>query len=941
MPNSLLRLPLVLFGLLFLSKTAQAQFTVYTNEASFLGAVSPGHYKETFQTTDVSSQPLSVNLSGSGFSYLLSSPAPAAGQGLYPGGSGSDKWVSTYWPQYGLLFTNFSTNVSAVGGYLFPTDWNRAWTNTPITVIARLTDGSSYTNSYNTTGSSSYLGLTFAAKSIQSLQILNATNAPTQEFMTVNDFTVGVAGSGGGSTPAPAPGTNEVVFDSTTMTRAGSLGFQALSYRQIGQVVVLGGSGRALEGVTFRVENYNDAAVQGANFYVKVYSVASGPAPLSAAVSVWNPLIPNSAPGFDANYPFGFIDYSRLQALEANGTIDTSTQLYHATAPGNFITWGNLKAAVAAGGNQTGVTANRLTEIATVFSGPVNLPGGKTAGSHTPTFLKFNFLEKGILLQGTHAFSIGLANVPNPGANVSLNNTVAGLSSVNIGTVYPGGTGQTPSVGSFNGNMLWDKFNQTINSTVYQAVRNGSGAITNFTGTSSTIPASTAGLFGEQVGDSGYGPFYRPILKVEAVGSLSTNAIFSSTTVNTTNLVVAGGTNVNVDQSRTSLNTQNLIVSGSGSQLTVTNGSPLTGVGLVSAVNSGVLSLTGSNSIGRLNVDSGGNVTQASGGVLQISQSSDVAGTGSITGGTIQVQGTASTNPAILTLNSTSNTARIEVLANGVLKGTGSTSGRLVFAHGGTAAPGNSPGLMSAGEAEFGESGRFSWEIDNFTGSAGTNWDRLDLTGQLFITATAASPFVVEVDSLLLSGAAGAALNFDASQAYSFAFVTTVGGISGFDPSKFTVDTTGFANAMASGGSWYVAQSGNSLTINYSPASPFQSWATGNSLTGPDALATADPDGDGWSNAQEYAFGLVPTLAGGQLTTVSGDGTKITFLQRSGVTYVVRSTTDLAAGFTGTVTALKSSPQPVGLPSGYEQYEAFFPSGTVRGFLKVEATVQP
>jgi hypothetical protein len=53
------------------------------------------------------------------------------------------------------------------------------------------------------------------------------------------------------------------------------------------------------------------------------------------------------------------------------------------------------------------------------------------------------------------------------------------------------------------------------------------------------------------------------------------------------------------------------------------------------------------------------------------------------------------------------------------------------------------------------------------------------------------------------------------------------------------------------------------------------------------------------------------------------------------------STTDLAAGFTGTVTPLKSSPQPGGLPAGYEQYEALFPSGTVRGFLKVEATVQP
>jgi hypothetical protein len=70
----------------------------------------------------------------------------------------------------------------------------------------------------------------------------------------------------------------------------------------------------------------------------------------------------------------------------------------------------------------------------------------------------------------------------------------------------------------------------------------------------------------------------------------------------------------------------------------------------------------------------------------------------------------------------------------------------------------------------------------------------------------------------------------------------------------------------------------------------------------------------------------------------SGLGAKITYLQRSGVTYTVKSASDLPAGFAGTVTPSKSDPQPGGLPSGYEQWEATLTGGD-KGFLKVEATV--
>ena len=124
-----------------------------------------------------------------------------------------------------------------------------------------------------------------------------------------------------------------------------------------------------------------------------------------------------------------------------------------------------------------------------------------------------------------------------------------------------------------------------------------------------------------------------------------------------------------------------------------------------------------------------------------------------------------------------------------------------------------------------------------------------------------------------------------------------------------------------------------------SAQTPYQSWAVGYGLSGANAGAEADPDKDGWSNAQEFAFGLVPNVAGGQLVQVPAGELKMTYRQRGGVTYVVRSATSLETGFDGTVTPTRSSSQPSELPSGYEQWEAIMPSGG-RGFLKVEATVE-
>ena len=137
-----------------------------------------------------------------------------------------------------------------------------------------------------------------------------------------------------------------------------------------------------------------------------------------------------------------------------------------------------------------------------------------------------------------------------------------------------------------------------------------------------------------------------------------------------------------------------------------------------------------------------------------------------------------------------------------------------------------------------------------------------------------------------------------------------------------------------------------------SSGSPYVGWAEGFGLdpsvtTGPTAGApTADPDSDGFSNTQEYAFGTNPTLGNDALIGAATDlagGMVVTYIERdTGVTYEVQSTTNLAttpfgpAGITPTVSADQT-----GVLSGYtrKQFTIAAPAG--KGFYRVFATEAP
>jgi fibronectin-binding autotransporter adhesin len=278
-----------------------------------------------------------------------------------------------------------------------------------------------------------------------------------------------------------------------------------------------------------------------------------------------------------------------------------------------------------------------------------------------------------------------------------------------------------------------------------------------------------------------------------------------------------------------------------GNNTSTTFSGVLSGTGGFTKVGTGTFTLTGANtysgtttiSAGTLQIGSGGSLngpvaitgtlsftnpaSQTLGGVLSGTGGLNVSA-GSVTLGannTFSGPATISGGKLLVTGSNTGG-GSLTVGSGGTFGGTGSFSGPLVVNAGGAVAPGASPGILSVGATTFAGAGTFSFEINNSVGTAGSQWDLLSISGALNITATPANPFVVNLTSLTLSNTAGLLDGFNSANPYSWKFVQTTGGITGFSAGAFQYNAGSFENNL-NGGSFFVSKISNDLFLNFTP----------------------------------------------------------------------------------------------------------------------------
>ncbi len=211
--------------------------------------------------------------------------------------------------------------------------------------------------------------------------------------------------------------------------------------------------------------------------------------------------------------------------------------------------------------------------------------------------------------------------------------------------------------------------------------------------------------------------------------------------------------------------------------------------------------VTFSSAVGSTN---SGGLTKNGAGTLTLSNTNTYRGATTINAGTLVLNGSAA--------NST-----ISIANGATLKGSGSAAGAIVS---GTIGPGNSPGILTVGALSLNSGGVYTWEMADATGVAGTGWDQIATSGLLTINSTSGSPFTIAITS------SGAPTNWtgNSTQAWD---ILTYGSQSGFDATKFTLNTSAFAGFTADGSIWAISDTGSAVRLTYTPPSTWNG-GTGN-----------------------------------------------------------------------------------------------------------------
>lgn len=218
------------------------------------------------------------------------------------------------------------------------------------------------------------------------------------------------------------------------------------------------------------------------------------------------------------------------------------------------------------------------------------------------------------------------------------------------------------------------------------------------------------------------------------------------------------------------------------------------------------------------------NATNVASGTLVIQSGTSYTGNGSVTvgeGAKLQIDGglggsgNLTVNKGRLEVNGTLGGTGTLDLDEGSLSGSGTITRAIVAVAGAVLSPGNSPGEMNTGAQTWGGGAAYVWEIGSLTGGTGIGWDHFNISGSLDITATEGGEFVLRITSLDALNAAGMLAGFDPDSNYSWIIATASGGITGFAPDAFELDTTDFLNSLNGSFSLDLGLGGHELLLQY------------------------------------------------------------------------------------------------------------------------------
>ncbi len=205
-------------------------------------------------------------------------------------------------------------------------------------------------------------------------------------------------------------------------------------------------------------------------------------------------------------------------------------------------------------------------------------------------------------------------------------------------------------------------------------------------------------------------------------------------------------------------------------------------------------------------------------GSWALTNNSTYTGSTTISAGTLIISGSGSINDTSgVTLNGSnaafrynSSTSYTQPLTwtEGRLEGTNwdGSLANLIIGSNQTISPGNSPGTANTTSQTWAGGGSYLWEMNDATGTAGSDpgWDLLAGTGTLTITATDVSQFTIYVTSLTIGNISGNAANFNNSVDQSWLIADFANPVSGFSADAFAINSAGFTNPTFGGSSFSV-----------------------------------------------------------------------------------------------------------------------------------------